>query len=517
MNSTFIKLFSNKIFIVILIVFLGFFLRIIDVSNDPPGLYSDEVSIGYNAYTILTTGKDEYGISDPLWFRAYGEYKMPVYIYSVAATMAIWGKNEFSIRLPSIVAGTFTILILYLFLEKIVSLEKDKQIKIKLRYVPLLASFLLAISTWHLQFSRGGFEVTLGTFFYLLGSYLYLLFRQKRNFLVLAFSLIAFIIAVYTYDTFRILSPIALLFIAYDQQVYKNKNSLLYVIGVILCLAPIFLFSLTQQGSERFATTSAFTQFKYHSLLLQLFEAPIIYLDNYLSFFSFDFLFSFGDGIGRHQVQDFGELYRWQIPFFISGLYYLFKTKKSVIKSVTLLFFFTTPLAAAVALPSPHSLRALPMVIPCMIIISVGIVYLFQKIKTYHYKIIFYVLIIFFALFEFLLYLQFYYINYPQENLPDWGSGYKQLVIATSQIDKNYKYIAIDSTLSYATEYFHFYDPAINFIIVSPNWIEPQSWKNYHALYIRPYYGHKNAKKFIENINLPKKSIEIFAQIFKLQ
>src|SRR6266851_3281683 len=100
--------------LLVIIVILGFFLRFIDVSNNPPGLYSDEASIGYNAYKIVTTGKDEFGISHPLWFRSFGDYKLPVYIYSVAVAMGILGKTELAIRIPSILAGTLTIFILYL-------------------------------------------------------------------------------------------------------------------------------------------------------------------------------------------------------------------------------------------------------------------------------------------------------------------------------------------------------------------------------------------------------------------
>src|SRR5580704_1557461 len=116
---------KKQLLLLALIVLLGFFLRFVDVSNDPPGLYVDEVSIGYNAYTILTTGKDEYGVLHPLWFRSYGDYKMPVYIYSVAGSMALFGETEFAVRFPSIIAGTLTIPLLYFFLQELIRLEKD--------------------------------------------------------------------------------------------------------------------------------------------------------------------------------------------------------------------------------------------------------------------------------------------------------------------------------------------------------------------------------------------------------
>ncbi len=73
--------FINKhpLFIIIL---LAFILRIFMVWKIPPSLNWDEVSIGYNAYSILETGKDEWGAFMPLHFRAFGEFKLPVHIYA---------------------------------------------------------------------------------------------------------------------------------------------------------------------------------------------------------------------------------------------------------------------------------------------------------------------------------------------------------------------------------------------------------------------------------------------------
>src|SRR5947208_3157824 len=52
--------------------------------KNPPAFYSDESSIAYNAWTMATNGVDEYGIHHPLFFKAFGEYKNPVYIYLLA-------------------------------------------------------------------------------------------------------------------------------------------------------------------------------------------------------------------------------------------------------------------------------------------------------------------------------------------------------------------------------------------------------------------------------------------------
>ena len=92
-----LKTIEGKITLValVLVVLLGFVLRFYKVVLDPPSLNWDEVSIGYNAYSILKTGRDEWGKFMPVHFKAYGEYKLPVQIYSSIPGIAIFGLNEF--------------------------------------------------------------------------------------------------------------------------------------------------------------------------------------------------------------------------------------------------------------------------------------------------------------------------------------------------------------------------------------------------------------------------------------
>src|SRR5690348_2317733 len=71
------------------------------VPQNPPGFYIDESSIAYNAYTIASTGRDEYGESWPLYFRAFGEYKNPVYIYLLAFLFSLFGPSILVARLLS--------------------------------------------------------------------------------------------------------------------------------------------------------------------------------------------------------------------------------------------------------------------------------------------------------------------------------------------------------------------------------------------------------------------------------
>src|SRR5579884_3829595 len=120
----------------ILIFFLA--TRFFQITRVPSSVYWDEASIGYNAYSIINTGKDEWGKAFPLDFRAFGEFKLPVYIYSVALSEAIFGLNSFAIRFPAVVYSALTLEIVFLIAKKLSG--KDE--------VGLLAAFILSIMPW---------------------------------------------------------------------------------------------------------------------------------------------------------------------------------------------------------------------------------------------------------------------------------------------------------------------------------------------------------------------------------
>src|SRR3990167_416318 len=96
----------------IVLLFLG--TRLAKISEIPPSLYWDEASIGYNAYSVLQTGKDEWGETLPLHFRAFGEFKLPVYIYSVVIAEMFFGMSALAVRLPAVIYGLFSVLGMYL-------------------------------------------------------------------------------------------------------------------------------------------------------------------------------------------------------------------------------------------------------------------------------------------------------------------------------------------------------------------------------------------------------------------
>src|SRR3989344_1554617 len=102
-----------QLIILTVIILLAFGLRFHKVTEIPPALNWDEVSIGYNAYSVLKTGKDEWGTLLPIHFKAYGEYKLPAQIYASIPGIAVFGLNELGVRITPVIYGTLTVLLLF--------------------------------------------------------------------------------------------------------------------------------------------------------------------------------------------------------------------------------------------------------------------------------------------------------------------------------------------------------------------------------------------------------------------
>src|SRR3989344_208950 len=108
---------TKKILLLLFIFSVALILRFYKLGVIPDGLQQDESSIGYNAYSILLTGKDEHGVFLPQNFQAFGEYKLPGYIYASVVPIAVFGLNPFAIRFVSAVSGFLSVVVVF-FLTK---------------------------------------------------------------------------------------------------------------------------------------------------------------------------------------------------------------------------------------------------------------------------------------------------------------------------------------------------------------------------------------------------------------
>lgn len=487
-------------FLVFALIFLSFVLNFFQLEKIPPGLSLDEASIGVNAYLILTTGKDEHGVSFPLFFKAFGEYKLPLYIYLTSLSMFFLGKNELAIRLPSAFLGSLIPLTFYLFLKNIIS-----------KKTALLASFILTTSPWFLQFCGPAFEATVALFFFLLGSYFFLLFFRKKRLVFLFFGLFTYILTLFTYNSYRLITPLTLIFIFF----YLNptfKNRLIFTtIFLVTCLS-LFISLFSKEANIRFSQTSIFHN--QNSLF-----APFIFLKNYLTYFSWEFLFLSGDGIGRHQIPNFGLFPKWQFFFLLLGFFSLLRLKRH---DFFLKIFFGTiifaPFPAALAFPSPHSLRSLFMVLPYTFFISIGLLKIINKFKSKKLLLPLLGFLTLIFVYSFSFYLHYYFFHYPKTNLLDWGGNYKELVKTTKKYKNQYKIVALTNHLPQAYIYFRFYGEEIN--TIPANLLKTKKKEtNEPILLVTGYLDERSTKpsdKLLETIYLPNDNKDGFAQLWEI-
>lgn len=185
-------------YILFLVLVLAFLVRFYQLGIVPSSLDWDEASNSYNAYSILKTGRDEYGKLLPFANRSFDDYKPPLYMYLEVPAIALLGLNNISARIPSAFFGLFSVIFIYYLTKQLFKNEK----------LSLLSAALFAIEPWPSHFSRVGFEANIGLFF-ALSTFTFLLFSfddnfpvKKRKILLIASSL-SFVLGMYSYHSTR--------------------------------------------------------------------------------------------------------------------------------------------------------------------------------------------------------------------------------------------------------------------------------------------------------------------------
>lgn len=452
-----------KKYTIILIILLAAFLRLYKLSSVPPSLYWDEASLGYNAYSILKTGHDEHGKFLPITnFAAFGDYKPPGYIYAAVPSIALFGLNEFAIRFPSALFGTLTVLLTYLLAKKL--FEKEN--------IATLAAFFLAISPWHLQFSRGAFEANLGLFLSTLGIYLFLKFQDNKLWILP--SLLSFLAAMYTFTGQRLFVPFILiiLFVHFRGSILKNLKIVIpaLIIAAFLFL-PLFKFATgTLEGRLRFDEVTIFKDlapadqstysrgkdnFSWWSNIIhnRRLEYAHSYLIHYFDAFNPTFLFIKGDVNPRLSVQEVGELYLIDLPLVLIGIYFLF-AKKSKYAFLLISWLLISPLGPATARETPHALRMIHILPTFQLLAAFGFFSLYQRIK---YKRLFVFSAVLALAANFIYYLDMYYIHWPLNYSGEWQYGYKQAVQKVNSLYPSVDNIIVTKKLGRPYIYFLLY------------------------------------------------------------
>ena len=467
---------NKSIIILILVTILSFVIRFIGIDKFPAGFNADEAAIGYNAYSIIQTGKDEYGQFLPLSFKSFGDYKPGLYFYFVIPFVATLGLNEMAVRLPSILLGSALVFLIY-FLS--LQIFKDKRIA-------YISSIFMAINPWAIHFSRGAWESNAATFFITLAVYLFI--KGLKNNLTMFFSLLSFLVSIYLYQSPRLVVPVMVLgfTMIFWKEIWSllkthwKKNLVLITILFVLAI-PVVLQFLSGSGSERFQGLS-FLSDEGPSLRVNelrgehdspngvdsklLHNKAIAYstnfLGHYLDHFTGDFLFINGDPLIRNKTPETGQFFIIQSLILITGLLFLIKFN-SKLKYILVVWILVAPLASSLTYQTPSALRALSMVSPIILIMAFGLVKMLEILKKKPIQILVSVILISIISFEFVHYIENYYIHSPKRYPLAWEYGFKEMIEKLNTYEKDYNNIVITDRYDQPyilTLFYKQYDPA---------------------------------------------------------
>lgn len=454
------------------IIILAGILRFWELGQVPVSPDWDEAALGYNAYSIMHTGRDEYGKFLPVVLKSFGDYKPALYSYLAIPSIAVFDLTVFAVRLPSAIFGVLTVLLVFLLVKELFGKNN----------LALISSFLLAISPWHIQFSRVAFETNIGLTLNILGAFLFIKALKKPWLLI--FSAIIFALNFYAYQSEKVFMPllVAALVIIFHKQIFrlpKKIISLAIIAGIIVAL-PMVSFIMTDKSAlSRAAGVSVFAQQSEdiaknaklllydkntHNVLGQVLDNRRIFfakeiIGNYLSHWSLNWLFITGD-IERHHAPGMGLLYLWEFPFLFIGISsLLFGKYDKKTKWIIFSWFMLAPIPASITTGVPHAVRTFNFLPTFQIFVALGLLDAFLFIYSKKNKIFFVIaalVVFFFSLFSIVYYLNQYFVQTNYFYSQYWQYGYKEAVLFAKFHENDYQHIIVSNTGNMDQSYIFF-------------------------------------------------------------
>jgi 4-amino-4-deoxy-L-arabinose transferase-like glycosyltransferase len=449
-----------------LLFVFAFFLRAYQIDSCPPALNWDEVSHGYNAYSLLKTGKDEWGEPWPLIFRAYGDYKLPLYIYLTLPAVDIFGLNPFSVRLVSILSGTALTLVVFAL-----GLKVTKKFPLA-----LLAGLLTALSPWTLFVSRLAAEANLSAFLFALGILgVYFWWEEKKR-LGLSLAVIFWGLSLFAYNSARVIVPVFSLIIFIKAIKEKRWQELFLPAALsLIFLIPLVAQIIDQSGRARFDLVSLIDQGAINRIIEKrqqsswpeglkkiAYNRPAYFVfeagKNFLVNLTPEHLFLSGGSHYQFSLPGHGLLFSVTAPFFLFGLISLWQQKQARIIGI---WFLLGILPSAITRDAPHALRSLFAAPAAILLITLGV----SRTTEWFWQWLGVKDRLLLAIFTAAVFLSFfqwwdYYLQvYPRSYGWSWQYGYKQVVGFLKDNHKDYKKVYFTKKQGEPHEFILFYWP----------------------------------------------------------
>jgi 4-amino-4-deoxy-L-arabinose transferase-like glycosyltransferase len=328
-----------------ILLLVAIFIRVYQISEVPSALHADEASQGYNALSLLKTGRDMYGERFPTLFLANGSYQPPLYTYLTVVPTLMLGQNIFSLRVLAAVSGFLLVVISFFVCLKFgIGRKKDRILQ------ALFSALVISISPWSVFFSRFAVESGLSLTLFVAGVYMFLLSLKRKN----AFSVgcLVFAVTTYTYYSERIISIIFILFFLVIFRKYFMKRTKEVVTGLLFLFIAIFpnlLLIPTGAFTKRLMQVSSLNQAASKGFS-PIFIGDLIksYFAHYFAYFSPKNLFFLADAPLGRVTSDLAVFYPWFIIPFLFGLGYLIRERSNPLVKTILLLIIISPIPAGI-------------------------------------------------------------------------------------------------------------------------------------------------------------------------
>jgi 4-amino-4-deoxy-L-arabinose transferase-like glycosyltransferase len=509
---------------VLLLVFVtAFVTRVWGIGNHPVGFNQDEAALGYDAYSLLKTGKDQWGVSWPLVLRSFGDFKLPLYSYLAIPSIAAFGLNEYATRFPSAILGFFAVVVTYLMV-----LEMTKNDKLA-----VLSSLFLAISPWHISLSRGAFEANLTAFFMTVGVWTFLKGLKNKKWLCLSSVFLG--LNLFSYHSARLVTPLiyALLILAFYASKWEIKSIpkfikeykfsfIIFATFLVLAMATMFLGG-GKRGADILITNptdkwESVSNRRYLAVLQGLPDSYSrifsnkatytfkLFYSNYLSYLSPNFIFSQGAGEWNYgMIPGRGVLYSFEVLSVLCGLIFLIKGKSFKGLGFIIFWILIAPIPAALTKGPGYAANRAAVIIPAIQIFSAyGVLYLYLSIsKVIQSK---YVGTAYFSLLAFAIivsgafFFEDYIYHQPVHAASSMQVANREIVSKTLEIESGYREIRVSRTLSVPQIWIAFdsrWDP-VDYQVKTQDWLE---YERKGHLYIDQFDGYRLDKYRFGDLN----------------
>jgi len=481
------------------IVLLGFFLRVLFLDKFPVGFHSQEAIIGYRAFSLLNTARDELGRLLPILFTSFKDYQLPLPTYLTIPSIKIFGLNEWATRLPFAILGTLAIPAIY-GISRIIFPEKKS--------IALWTAFFLAINPWSVFLSRTTSEIALAFHLLIIGFW-FLLYSKERLFFFIP-SIVFIISSLYSSKVAWFFIPVFLLAflltpITKGILEFKIKTKIIFLTTVFLFWLPILFFYFSAPLAKESLVSNDLSFFKDvstlnyinemrgesisggASFLSQLFFNKSFYLlrllENFFMHFNPHFLFAAGSGQSLIGLTNFGPVLVIFLPVTIFGLFLLLKNSHKN-NFLLLIWAFLAILPSTLSYPTLNQERLIFLLPPIAVVAAYGISFIKSRLL--------YFIFVFGLIFN-LSFVSFDTVaKEPKRMQKSWLYGYKHLSVYFSSQLPNYDKIYL--TDKYAE------DP-IPLILFYLKYLPQKSWSLYPP---EQKFGYKNWIGQIDNIQVGK-------------